>query len=178
MMSPRLPWFVPPASLAGLRGVALALAVSLAVVMLGACQTVPAARLTPEQVGTLKQEGFEATENGWELGLPDKLLFPLDEDSITDDQQQMLLRLGRTLGSAGIDRIRVDGHTDDLGGVEYNQQLSLRRAQAVARVLSTAGFATDSIEVRGLGESRPVADNRTPAGRTENRRVAIIVTVD
>lgn len=174
MTIPRSPSFLLPAQ----RSLIPALAALLATILLAACQTMQAGKLTPAQVGTLQQEGFELTESGWELDLPDKLLFPFNEDSISGDQQQALLRLGRTLGAAGIERIRVDGHTDDLGSVDYNQQLSLRRAQAVARVLSTAGFAPESIEVRGLGESRPVADNRTAAGRTENRRVAIIVTVD
>jgi len=54
----------------------------------------------------------------------------------------------------------------------------VRRAEAVARLLAGAGFAPESIEVRGRGKSRPVADNRTAAGRAENRRVAIVVSVD
>ncbi|SOZ13529.1 putative outer membrane protein, ompA family (fragment) [Cupriavidus taiwanensis] len=54
----------------------------------------------------------------------------------------------------------------------------MRRAEAVARLLADAGFVRDHIEVRGLGKIRPVADNRTAAGRAENRRVAIIVLVE
>ncbi|MNL72720.1 Outer membrane porin F precursor [compost metagenome] len=72
----------------------------------------------------------------------------------------------------------MDGHTDDAGSAEYNQSLSVRRAEAVARLLAGAGFAPENIEVRGRGKSRPVADNRTAAGRSENRRVAIVVSVE
>ncbi len=154
------------------------LATLVLLLALGACQSVPHGKLTPAQVGILKHEGFALTDNGWELGMPDKLLFGLNEDAINGDQVQALQRLGTTLHAAGIDRARVDGHTDDSGSAEYNQQLSVRRAQAVARILAGAGFAPENIEVRGLGKSRPVADNRTATGRSENRRVAIIVTVD
>jgi outer membrane protein OmpA-like peptidoglycan-associated protein len=74
--------------------------------------------------------------------------------------------------------LRVDGHTDNVGTIEYNQQLSMRRAEAVARVLLTCGFARDHLDVRGFGKTRPIADNGTALGRAENRRVAIIVTVE
>lgn len=147
---------------------------------LAGCASPPAqtGKLTPGQVAVLRDQGFALTDNGWELGLPDKLLFGFDNDEITPDHQTALLRIGRTLRDAGIDSLRIDGHTDDAGTAEYNQQLSLRRADAVARVLATCGFARDHLQVRGMGKSRPIANNRTAAGRAENRRVAIIVTVD
>jgi len=135
-------------------------------------------KLTPAQVALLKDEGFKLTDNGWELGLPDKLLFGFDEDIITPDRESALLRLGRALHDAGIEALRIDGHTDDSGSADHNQQLSVRRAEAVARVMASCGFGRDHLQVRGMGKSRPIADNRTAAGRAENRRVAIIVTID
>lgn len=145
---------------------------------LAGCASPPPPGLSPAQVAVLKSQGFELTGNGWELGLPDKVLFGFDEDVITADRQTALIRIGTTLHDAGIASLRIDGHTDDAGTVEYNQQLSVRRAEAVARVLATCGFTRDHLEVRGLGKTRPIADNRTAAGRAENRRVAIIVNVD
>ena len=154
-------------------------AVTLAGLALAGCQTTPSAgRLSTAQVAVLQQEGFVQTGEGWELGLTDKVLFGFNEDLIEGDRAANVQRLGRALSGVGIERLRVDGHTDDAGTAEYNQSLSVRRAEAVARLLADAGFARDNIEVRGLGKSRPVADNRTAAGRAENRRVAIIVSVD
>lgn len=153
-------------------------AVAAAALVLGACQSAPVAKLSPAQVQTLQQQGFKLTENGWELGLSEKVLFGLDEDTIRGEQQVAVQRIGQALIGAGIDHVRLDGHTDDLGSAEYNQQLSVRRAEAVAKVLVSVSFLPENIQVRGLGKGKPVADNRTAAGRAENRRVAIVVTID
>lgn len=138
----------------------------------------PAHKLTPAQIAVLKNQGFMLTGNGWELVMPDKVLFGFDDDTVSAEQQNALARVARTLRDAGIDALRVDGHTDNVGTIEYNQQLSMRRAEAVARVLLTCGFARDHLDVRGFGKPRPIADNGTALGRAENRRVAIIVTVE
>ena len=71
----------------------------------------------------------------------------------------------------GIERLRVEGHTDDRGSDAYNMRLSLRRAEAVADVLAEAGLARQDIEVKGLGRAMPVV----PSDAAENRRVAIVV---
>ncbi|WP_354679049.1 OmpA family protein [Cupriavidus plantarum] len=164
------------------------LAVSLLVCTLAiaGCQTVPPPaapeppppKLSPTQVTVLKEKGFALTDQGWELGMPHKVLFGFDEYTITGARRTSMLDVGRALTQAGIEHVRVDGHTDDVGSDAYNRMLSLRRALAVVRLLVEAGFSRDRIEVRDLGKSRPVADNKTAAGRAENRRVAIIVTVD
>ncbi|MGO4330232.1 OmpA family protein [Cupriavidus sp. 2TAF22] len=156
----------------------LAAVLAAATLALGACQSTSGAGLSVPQIETLKEQGFTQTESGWELNLSEKVLFGLNEDTIGTDHEAIVLRIGMALKSAGIGRVRLDGHTDDSGPADYNQQLSVRRAQAVARVLAVNAFAAQDIEVRGLGKSRPVADNRTAAGRAENRRVAIVVTVE
>lgn len=148
------------------------------ILALAGCQTTPHGKLTAQQVETLQQQGFHLTDQGWELDLSEKVLFGFDEDAIPAERQTNLRRIGQALLGAGIGHVRLDGHTDDAGGTDYNRKLSLRRAQAIAGVLVSAGFARHDIEVRALGMSQPVADNRTPEGRAQNRRVAIIVTVD
>ncbi|PLP99053.1 cell envelope biogenesis protein OmpA [Cupriavidus pauculus] len=151
----------------------------MACLVLAGCASAPAAsKLSPAQVAVLKSQGFALTDSGWELGLPHKVLFGFDEDVIAPDRQTDLMRMGHMLHEAGIESLRIDGHTDDAGTVEYNLLLSRRRAEAVARVLSACGFPREHLEVRGMGKGHPVADNRTAAGRAENRRVAIIVSVD
>ncbi|CAG9176222.1 OmpA family protein [Cupriavidus pinatubonensis] len=159
---------------------ALLAALAAMVLALSGCKTAPPAQggLTPAQVAVLQQEGFTETDVGWELGRPLKVLFGFDEDAIPPDRIADIRRLGGVLLGVGIAHVRVDGHTDHTGSTEYNLRLSLRRAEAVARVLVTAGFEPANIEVRGMGKSRPVADNRTAAGRAENRRASIVVTVE
>jgi outer membrane protein OmpA-like peptidoglycan-associated protein len=69
----------------------------------------------------------------------------------------------------------VEGHTDSQGKDEANQALSVNRAKAVRDYLISREIAADRITAEGYGESRPVADNKTPEGRANNRRVEIVV---
>jgi outer membrane protein OmpA-like peptidoglycan-associated protein len=148
-----------------------------ALVVLTACQTPPPQQhgLTAAQVALLKQQGFEQTDIGWELGLSSKVLFGNNIGDLNAESRLTVDKIGRALASVGIGALRVDGHTDDVGEDSYNEQLSLRRANAVAEVLVKSGLAKSNITVRGLGKKEPAASNRTPAGRSENRRVAIVV---
>ena len=70
----------------------------------------------------------------------------------------------------------VEGHTDAQGADTYNQDLSQRRAQAVRDYLVTRGIAADRLTSQGFGSSRSIADNKSPEGRANNRRVEIVVT--
>ncbi|WP_434592582.1 OmpA family protein [Pseudomonas sp. R3-57] len=150
----------------------------LAVLVLSGCQSAPPKGLTPAQVAVLKQQGFELTDEGWEFGLSGKVLFGSDVESLNPQSTEIVERIGKALLSVGIERVRVDGHTDASGKETYNQQLSLRRAKSVANVLGTVGMKQENIQLQGLGSSEPVASNDTAAGRTENRRVAIVVSAD
>ena len=69
----------------------------------------------------------------------------------------------------------IEGHTDDVGAAGLNKSLSKRRAMAVVRALQNDfDVDTDNIAVEGHGESKPIADNATEAGRAENRRVTVV----
>jgi len=72
-------------------------------------------------------------------------------------------------------RLRIDGHTDSRGSEAYNQSLSERRAQSVKDYLVGAGISADRLEVRGFGESRPIAPNDTPDNLQLNRRTELTV---
>ncbi|WP_215731463.1 MULTISPECIES: OmpA family protein [unclassified Pseudomonas] len=150
----------------------------MAVLALSGCQTTPQKGLSPAQVAVLKQQGFELTDDGWEFGLSGKVLFGSDVESLNTQSTEIVSRIGKALLGVGIERVRVDGHTDASGKETYNQQLSLRRAKSVANVLGTVGMKQENIQLRGLGSSEPVASNDTAAGRTENRRVSIVVSAD
>ena len=76
--------------------------------------------------------------------------------------------------SAHPDRhIKIEGHTDNRGGLDYNLGLSQRRAEAVRAYLVAHGIADSRISVRGMGEADPVASNATAEGRQRNRRVDV-----
>lgn len=71
--------------------------------------------------------------------------------------------------------IRIEGHTDSVGGEAFNMDLSRRRAEAVRNLLTQRGVDGSRMEVVAFGESSPVATNATEAGRQMNRRVVIII---
>nr|WP_219736031.1 MULTISPECIES: OmpA family protein [Pseudomonas] len=147
----------------------------LAVLALTGCQSAPPKGLTPEQIAVLKREGFTPTDEGWAYDLSGKVLFGSDLDGLNGQSQAIVERIGKALLGVGIQGVRVDGHADSSGKAAYNQQLSERRAQSVTRALVGVGMQAQNIQSRGLGSTQPVADNRTSAGRTENRRVSIVV---
>jgi len=146
------------------------------VVVLG-CSTPPSAP-KEAKIATLKKLGFTPASDGWELSLGVKLLFDSDVDTLSDDGRTAVSELARTLRELQIERIRVDGHTDNVGTTKYNAGLSQRRAESVAQYLVKVGWRDDVIERHGFGADKPVADNATPLGRAQNRRVVIAVQVE
>jgi len=151
------------------------IALLLALLALTGCQSSPPKGLTAEQIAVLKREGFAPTEEGWAFDLSGKVLFGSDLDSLNGQSQAIVERIGKALLGVGIEGVRVDGHADATGKAAYNQQLSERRADSVAKALIDVGMPAQNIHTRGLGSTQPVANNRTSAGRTENRRVSIVV---
>ncbi|MEJ5863926.1 OmpA family protein [Pseudomonas farsensis] len=154
------------------------LALLLTVLALQGCQSVPPKGLSPEQIAVLKREGFAPTDEGWAFDLSGKVLFGSDVDGLNSQSQAIVERIGKALLSVDIQQVRIDGHADASGKAAYNQQLSERRAQSVANALTGIGMQAQNVKTRGLGSSQPVADNRTGAGRMENRRVSIVVASD
>ncbi len=148
------------------------------IMLLAGCQTTPAKGLTPAQIALLQQQGFEHTDDGWAYDLSGKVLFGSDVETLNAQSQAIVERIGKALLSVDIQRVRVDGHTDASGKAEYNQLLSLRRATSVSNVLVMVGMRRENITLRGMGSRTPVASNDTQAGRTENRRVSIVVASD
>jgi len=74
--------------------------------------------------------------------------------------------------------VSVEGHTDSVGGDEYNQSLSELRAQAVRDYFVQQGITSSSIEAHGYGKTAPIASNDTPEGRQQNRRVELVLSGD
>jgi len=116
----------------------------------------------------------QETARGLMVNLPD-ILFDPGKATLKPESREVLSRIAGILMVAPEYRLSVEGHTDNTGRPELNMKLSIQRAQAVADYLVKAGVSPALITVRGFGETRPVASNRTAEGRARNRRVEIIV---
>jgi outer membrane protein OmpA-like peptidoglycan-associated protein len=97
----------------------------------------------------------------------------LNSADLTADGRAMLDELAATLKELGFVSGTVTGYSDSSGAEDYNRRLSLRRAETVAGYLEDRGVAPGRLQVRGMGESDPIADNSTAEGRAMNRRVVI-----
>ena len=156
----------------------LKLCVAPLLLLIAACQTVPAAPpalYSAQQIAVLKQYEFQQAGDEWTLGMDGPLLFPSDESRVATDQAERLSQMARGLLAVGIHGARVEGHTDSIGQAQYNQTLSLRRAEAVKQTLVGGGMADSQVLAVGKGATQPVESNRTSEGRSENRRVVIII---
>jgi len=153
---------------------------ALALLLVAGCQTTrdasPPSDFTAGQLSVLRDHGFEQVDDHWELGLQGRLLFPFDTAELVADQHQRIDRMARALLEVGIDGARVEGHTDQVGSAQYNQELSLRRADAVKRAMISGGMDDENVSIVGKGSSQPIAENDSADGRRENRRVVVIVS--
>ena len=103
------------------------------------------------------------------------VLFASGSAELLDPSRNELDRLVGTLREHPDMRIRLQGHTDDVGSEEDNLALSTARAAAVKRYLVTAGIAADRLESTGFGESRPLLENTDEGSRALNRRTEFVV---
>jgi outer membrane protein OmpA-like peptidoglycan-associated protein len=99
--------------------------------------------------------------------------FDFDKWTLDDNAQTRLLALVKQLEEQPQMSVELEGYTDSTGPVPYNIGLSQRRAEAVRRFLVEKGVELPRIHSIGLGDIRPVADNKTKQGRDQNRRVSI-----
>ena len=107
--------------------------------------------------------------------LPGGVTFDFGSDVVKQEFRRPLTRVANTLNKYESSFVDVIGHTDNIGSDAFNQGLSERRAQAVARVLVNRGVKRQRLDVIGRGASDPVATNATPEGRAQNRRVEILI---
>jgi outer membrane protein OmpA-like peptidoglycan-associated protein len=104
------------------------------------------------------------------------VLFDTAQYSLKPGAREKLAKVaGIILGHPGL-KIAIEGHTDSVGGDEYNMKLSENRANSVRDYLVAQGLNGGGITAQGFGKTRPVADNSTSAGRQQNRRVELVVS--
>jgi outer membrane protein OmpA-like peptidoglycan-associated protein len=104
------------------------------------------------------------------------VLFDTASSNLKPGAREKLARVAGILASHPDLHIDIEGHTDSVGGDEYNQGLSERRADSVRAYLVQQKVSPSVVGTAGFGESKPVASNGTSAGRQQNRRVEIVVT--
>ncbi len=107
--------------------------------------------------------------------LPQDILFDVDSAVVNPGLRSDLYSVAQNLQNYPDSRVQIVGHTDNSGGAEHNQQLSERRANAVADILMNGGVAFSRINAYGRGEDQPVASNLTEDGKAQNRRVEIVI---
>lgn len=113
----------------------------------------------------------------------DRILFPSGEASIGEPGRKVLERVGKVLAGATDKTIRIEGHSDNVpigkslqARYASNWELSAERATTVARFMQeTTNLEPAAFEAVGLGEYHPVADNRSNKGRSQNRRIEIVL---
>ena len=101
------------------------------------------------------------------------LKFDFDKADLRPESRELLSRIAGILYTAEDFTITVSGHTDARGAEEYNQQLSERRAQAVADYLIAAGLSPALFTVQGLGQTQLIDDGTNPEAHAKNRRVEL-----
>ncbi|QTF07810.1 OmpA family protein [Brenneria izadpanahii] len=149
---------------------------TVAIFALVGCQS-PQQTFTRAQISALQSQGFKNTPEGWTLGLSEKVLFENNKSTLTSQSKEAIKKIASSLSSVGLLHARMDGHTDNYGESSYNQFLSLKRAATVADFYAESGnIPRGNLTTQGLGEKYPIADNNTPQGRAENRRVSIVIT--
>jgi len=148
-------------------------ACAIAVMVLAGC----ASTLDRAKETSLNQAvGIEVkpVAGGVSVKLPETALFDFGKSEIRSDAAAVVNRSAVLLNRSK-KPILVEGYTDNVGTLEYNQQLSEARATAVGYALVARGVATERIRTKGNAYNNPVASNDTPEGRALNRRTEILV---
>lgn len=132
------------------------------------------ARQEEEYQRRIEELEAEVTDRGVVLTLGD-VLFATGSADLQGGAGSNLNKLVGFLKQYPDRRVQIEGHTDNVGSAEYNQGLSQRRAESVKNYLVQQGVDSQRLSTSGIGMGQPVANNDTPAGRQQNRRVEIIV---
>jgi outer membrane protein OmpA-like peptidoglycan-associated protein len=132
-------------------------------------------RSTDAQAALVKLAAVREEARGLVITLSGSVLFASNDATLLPAAQARLDQVAKALMATKERRLTVEGHTDSQGTADYNLDLSQRRADAVRAYLVSRDYPADRIQARGIGKGRPVADNASPEGRANNRRVEIIV---
>ena len=142
--------------------------------------SVYAVQIKPMQSGMVSSDAGQLTSESMADALIQQghfamhLPFDFNQATLRPDAQSTLTALSQLMEQHPSLRIRLEGHTDQVGSAAYNKKLSLNRALAVKSALTAQGIVGQRIEVTGFGATRPIAGNDTDEGRAQNRRVEVV----
>ena len=109
---------------------------------------------------------------GKKIEITEKVMFDTGKATIKVDSHALLKDVATVLrDTPSVSKLRVEGHTDDVGKDAANKKLSQQRADSVKAFLVDVGIDGARLEAVGYGEEKPVADNATDEGKEKNRRV-------
>jgi len=117
------------------------------------------------------------TDRGLLVSMPD-VLFDSGEYTLKPAARERLARIAGIVLAYPELKLEIEGHTDSIGGDNFNQSLSEKRAATVRDYLLDSGVPMSNVVARGFGKLRPIAANNTATGRKLNRRVEMIVSGD
>lgn len=106
------------------------------------------------------------------------ILFGFDKSALSYQAKENLDKLVVVLNEYEETDIEIQGHTDNTGSLEYNQNLSIERADEVSDYLVDNGINESRLDIKGFGETAPKYDNDSETGRTRNRRVEFLITAN
>jgi outer membrane protein OmpA-like peptidoglycan-associated protein len=135
----------------------------------------PEAASEPRTRGIGPQRPQQTPPEGSAVAL--NVLFEFNSDKVLPDYYPDIDKLGKalTLPQYADYRVRIEGHTDNVGSDRYNQLLSQKRAESVKRYLvQHFQVEPERLSVTGYGKSNPITTNDTPEGRSKNRRVQVV----
>ena len=127
------------------------------------------------QAALAKMAALKEDERGMVITLSGSVLFRSGEATLMPGAETRLDQVVDALAAETNRSVLVEGYTDSQGTVDYNLDLSQRRANAVRDYLVHRGYPAGRVQARGIGEADPIADNNTDEGRANNRRVEIIL---
>ncbi|HBX73837.1 OmpA family protein [Haliea sp.] len=139
----------------------------------GAYMDVQEAKLREQLQGTGVQVAREG--DNIRLIMPGSITFETNSYNLRGDFYPALNSVGEVLAKYADTTLRITGHTDNTGGRALNQTLSERRAGSVADYLATRAVERSRMLVQGVGFDQPIADNNTEQGRSQNRRVELMI---
>lgn len=122
----------------------------------------------------LPKDQVERTEAGIKFTFSAEILFPTNSSYLNEESKKRLADLAKVILSKESNRqLLIEGHSDKTGTAAYNQWLSEKRAVSVKTYLASMGIDGQRIKTAGVGDTMPIADNKTKEGRLKNRRVEI-----
>lgn len=117
----------------------------------------------------------QRVEEGIAVSFDSGLLFDFDSANLRSEARENLQKLTTIINEDDDTMLMIVGHTDSSGDEDYNLALSERRAQSAANYMVSQGLERSRIDIEGLGEEEPIADNSTESGQQENRRVEVAI---